>query len=248
MDLDTYESLIQSDNAARRYLLGFCWSNHQRFCPRCRERKLYRLRDERRRCGRCGYTFHDFSLRWTNEAGLSPGQWLRLIKLFELEVGPTQAAEQMGLAYNTIYKAMCVLRRTILAHAPDAQFFFGPEAIVPQVFACGKGTADAHADRIPVFGLTGGNGDSAATLIPDMWAETVYALNLKTASQGRIVYTDRYRNYDALVFCGQSYQCHGRQHCGGVFVDSSKGFWSFAKDRFRRMNGVSPLKFPLYLK
>ncbi len=248
MDLDTYESLIKSESSARRFLLGQCWNNHQRFCPRCRERKLYRLRDGRRRCGRCGYTFHDFTRRWLNEAGLTPGQWLRLVKLFELEVGPGQAAEQLGLAYNTVYKALCTVRRAILAQAPDAAQYYGPEAVLPEVYTCPRASADAPADRIPVFGLCGNNGDSRAVLLPDMWAETVYFLNLKTASLGRIVYTDRYRDYDALVFCGESYLCRGRRHEGGVHVDGAKGFWSFAKDRFARMSGVSPLRFPLYLK
>lgn len=249
MDLNTYESLIKTEPAAKRFLLGFCWNNHQRYCPRCRQRKLYRLRDDRRRCRRCGYTFHDFTGRWLNECGLSPGQWLRLIKLFELEIAPTQAAEQLGLAYNTVYKAMCVIRRAILAHTHDAQLFFGPRRVVPLPFTCGRAAEGAEAaDRFPVFGMSGTNGDTRVSLVPDMWAETVYFLNLKTASLGRVVYTDPYRDFDALVFCGESYLCRGREHAGGVHVDGGKGFWSYAKDRLRRMSGVSPLKFPLYLK
>ncbi|NLP05694.1 DDE transposase, partial [Candidatus Fermentibacteria bacterium] len=66
MRLEAYESLISSPASARKYLLGFCWKNHQRHCPRCRTRKLYRLADGRRRCSKCGFTFHDFSGRWIN--------------------------------------------------------------------------------------------------------------------------------------------------------------------------------------
>ena len=36
MDLNTYEKLIRTESSARSYLLGYCWKNHQRFCPRCR--------------------------------------------------------------------------------------------------------------------------------------------------------------------------------------------------------------------
>ena len=49
MDLTTYERLIKTENAARKYLLGFCFENHQRYCPRCKGKKLYRLADDRRR-------------------------------------------------------------------------------------------------------------------------------------------------------------------------------------------------------
>lgn len=71
MDLEAYEKLVFTETPARRYLLGVCWKNHQRFCPRCRCRKVYRLADGRRRCARCRYTFHDFSGRWINRGALS---------------------------------------------------------------------------------------------------------------------------------------------------------------------------------
>ena len=88
MDLTAYERLVKTENAARKYLLGFCFENHQRFCPRCKGKKLYRLADDRRRCSSCRYTFHDFSGRWINQGNLTAGQWLRLIKLFELGLCP----------------------------------------------------------------------------------------------------------------------------------------------------------------
>jgi len=249
MDLKTYETLVKSENSARRYLLGFCWKNHQRFCPRCGSRGLYRLSDDRRRCKRCGYTFHDFSRRWLNQCGLSPDQWLRLIKLFELEVGPTQASEQLGAAYNTVYKAMCLIRRAILAHAHDAHHYYGDEACLPPDY-CGEAatTGAPPPGSIPVFGLTGHNGETSVSLIPGMWAETVHALGLPMASLGQVVYTDRYQEWDTLIFCGKCRVPGPGGPEGPVHVDGSRGFWSYCKARLHRMSGVSAYKFPLYLK
>lgn len=135
MDISTYEQLIKSESTARKYLLGYCWKNHQprrwrghqRFCPHCRGRKLYKLGDGRRRCARCRYTFHDFTRRWINTGGLTPGQWLRIIKLFELELSTRKIATQLGLAYNTAYKAVHTIRRAILAHSQDFQSLLGGE-------------------------------------------------------------------------------------------------------------------------
>lgn len=249
MELKTYESLVKSENSARRYLLGFCWQNHQRFCPRCRNRKLSRLRDDRRRCSRCGYTFHDFSGRWLNECGLNAGQWLRLIKMFELEVGPTQASEQLGMAYNTIYKAMCLMRRAILAHAHDAELYLGASACLPPDFCSNASSAGAsRPGRIPVFGLLGQNGNTTVSLIPGMRAETVCNLGLATANLGQVVYSDRYQQWETLIFCGKSYVVTNLACEGSVHVDGSRGFWSYCKTRLYRMSGVSALKFPLYLK
>lgn len=252
MDLKTYESLTRSEAASRRYLAGFCWPGGHRFCPRCRCRKLYRLADGRRRCSGCAYTFHDFSRRWLSECGLTPGQWLRLLKLFELEVGATQCAEQLGISYNTAYKATCVIRRAIMAHADDSSLYFGPGAVLPEVF-CGRRPSCTHeaASAIPVFGITGNNeGRAQASPVPDLWPETVYYLNVRSAKLGNILYTDRYRHYDTLVFCGRRYVRAGRapRNGGSVYVDGVKGFWSTALDRLRRCSGVSPARFPLYLK
>lgn len=249
MDLATYESHIKNEAASRRFLVNLCWNNHQRFCPRCRCRKMYHLSDGRRRCSRCDFAFHDFTDRWLNESGLTPGQWLRCIKLFELEVGPRPASEQLGVAYNTAYKAMCLIRWAILAHADDADLYFGADAPLPKAYQCLDGVSGkAPAGNLPVFGVAGTNGSARVSLIPDMWAETVYYLNLRTASLGQVVYTDPYREWDTLVFCGRSYVCSGHSHVPSVAVDGSRGFWSYCKDRLRIMSGVSAVKFPLYIK
>ena len=115
MDLTTYERLIKTEFAARNYLLGFCFENHQRFCPRCETRKLYRLKDGRRRCSSCRYTFHDFTGRWINRGNLTPGQWLRLVKLFELELSTRKISQQLGISYDSVYGAIHTIRAAILA-------------------------------------------------------------------------------------------------------------------------------------
>ena len=100
MDLNTYYKLIASESRARKYLLEKCFKNHQRFCPRCRSRKLYKLQEGRYRCSRCEHTFHDFSGRWINRGRLSSVQWLSLIKLFELEVSVRKMALQLKLSWD----------------------------------------------------------------------------------------------------------------------------------------------------
>ena len=105
MDLNTYYKLIYSENMARKYLLGKYFKNHQRICPRCRERKLYKLKEGRYRCSHCDYTFHDFSGRWINQGRLTCIQWLSLIKLFELEVSVRKMALQLNVSYRAVYRA-----------------------------------------------------------------------------------------------------------------------------------------------
>ena len=142
MDIYTFERLIKSESAARRYVLGFCFKNQQRICPRCRCRKLWKLADGKRRCSRCRYSFHDLTGRW--------------------------------------------------------------------------------------IGIT-----------------------TKKVRRGSLVYTDKYKAYDALMFCGYRHLAvdHQTRFANGkVYINGLAGFWSWAKQRLIKHHGISPRWFPFYLK
>ena len=122
MDISSYYDLISNERKACRYLSKKCLKNGHRICPRCGYRKPYKLRDGRRRCARCKYTFHDFSGRWINHGRLSCIQWLSIIKLFELEASTRKIASQVGISYNTAYRAVQTIRYAILAHSDENGF------------------------------------------------------------------------------------------------------------------------------
>jgi transposase len=250
-----YENLMKCEKSARKYVLSFCWKNHQRFCPRCRHRKLYRLSDGRRRCQRCRYPFHDFSGRWINQGNLSSTQWLRLIKNFALELSTREMSSRVGLAYNTTYKAVTTLRLAITARSADAGM------ILNRIVVHGKGNGQVLAQQTwepeeqtdaknPVFGIKEQNGWVAIDLIPSVKAHILYYLSVKKVRKGNIVYTDQFADYDALLFCGdprldENCKCLSR---GRVHIDCSNGFWCYAKKKLTKHRGISAERFPLYLK
>lgn len=255
MDLRAFENLVRTESRARRYVLGFCWKNHQRFCPRCRCRKLYRLADQRRRCARCRYTFHDLSGRWINRGQLRVSQWLRLIKLFELEVSARKMAAQLGVAYNTAYHALSTLRHAIAEHgAAGAEEWMGGEVELDESYFGGrrKGRRGrGAAGKVPVFGILEREGRVFVEAVPNVRAETVLALTVKKVRRGSLVYTDRFKVYDTLMFCGYRHLKidHGKHFSRGrVYINGLEGFWSYAKERLIKHHGISPLRFPLYLK
>ena len=54
-----------------------------------------------------------------------------------------------------------------------------------------------------------------------------------------------------MMFCGYRHLRvdHKKRYASGkVYVNGLEGFWSFAKERLIKFHGVSPEKFPLYLK
>jgi transposase len=254
MDLNTYYDLISNENKARRYLLRKCFKNHQRFCPRCDKRKLYKLRDGRYRCSRCDYTFHDFSGRWINHGRLSCLQWLSIIKLFELEVSVHKMAMQMKMSYKAVYGAVNTIRMSILSHAEDADMLLGGEIELDEAYFGGKRKGNrgrGAAGKVPVFGILERNGIVHVNVVPNVTAETLLGLTVKKVRRGSVVYTDKFRSYDSLMFCGYRHLKvdHGKYFSSGkVYINGLEGFWSWAKERFIKHHGVSKKYFPLYLK
>ena len=92
-------------------------------------------------------------------------------------------------------------------------------------------------------------------VVKDVTAETLLDLTVKTVRRGSLVYTDQFKGYNALMSCGyQHLKVHhgkGEKHHfsrGQVYINGLEGFWSYAKERLIKHHGVSPKRFPLYLK
>jgi transposase len=245
---------FNTESSARKYLLGFCFDNYQRFCPRCRYRKFYRMSDGRRRCRRCRYTFHDFSQRWINDGNIPFLTWLRIIEFFELELSIREMSSRLGLSYGTVYKAVTTIRLTITAHAEEDTIAIdgahGPRLYNEWRRYEGERRARAPGPP-PVFGFREHNGRVSLCAVPAIGAEMVLNLAVGKTRWGNIVYTDRYEGFDALMFCHDSRMRIGQTAVFSedpVFIDRHEGFWSYAKERIAKYYGITSRRFPLYLK
>ena len=74
---------------------------------------------------------------------------------------------------------------------------------------------------------------------------------VKKVRRGSIVYTDKWRGYDSLMFCGYrhlniDHRIKFKQ--GKVFISGIEGFWSFSKERLMKHHGISKEKFLYYIK
>ena len=254
MDLKSLERLIRTENTARRYLAMLCWKNYRRFCTRCNSYEIYRIAGKRFRCKRCRYTFHDFTGRWLNKLQISCKEWLWIIKLFELELSAMKIAAQIGLSYPTVLKAVTVIRQAIIAQSVDDFELLSGEIEMDESYFGGhrkgkRGRGAAH--KVPVFGILERNGIVRVEVIKNVRAETLLNLTVKTVRRGSIVYTDKFRGYDSLMFCGYRHIKidHKKLFASGkVYINGVEGFWSYAKERLIKFHGISIEKFPLYLK
>lgn len=249
MDVIAFNQIASTENSARRYLLSFCWKNHQRYCPRCRERKLYHVAEKRRRCTRCNYTFHDFSQRYIKGCAFTPQQWLWFLKLYEMDVPNEEMVRQLKVSYSTVLKARDILQRAILAQALDAEKYYefgywqGP----------GRKKPANGMKNSPVFGVMDLGGYIICDLLQELTVEDIvhFKMNflLQTSSVGQVVYTAPYQQYSMLMACGPGLWPTGFIRHEDQRIPADKdGFWVYVKKKLKQLRGVSAGKFPLYLK
>ena len=254
MDVKSFENVIRSENRARLYLRKRCWKNGRVFCHRCRRRNVYRIVGKRYRCPACKYTFHDFTGRWINKLNCSFKTWLWLLKLFELEVSAHQAAVQSGLSYPTALKAFDLIRYAILTSADDADQLLAGEIELDESYFGGRRKGKrgrGAAAKVPVFGILERNGVVRVEVVRNVSARSLLEMTIKAVRRGSVVYTDRFKSYDTLMFCGYRHMRvdHGKRFSSGkLYINGLEGFWSYAKQRLMKFHGVSKQKFPLYLK
>lgn len=252
MTLTSFESIGKTELRARKYFKKICWKNGRVFCTDCHGYKIYRIGDGRYRCKRCGKRFHEFTDRWLNAVHIPFKTWLWIIKLFELEVSARKIAHQTGLSYPTAYKACQVIRMAL--RRPDDEFWLSGEVEIDESYFGGRRKGHrgrGAAGKVPVLGILERNGRVTVSVVKDVTAESLLNETVKMVRRGSIVYTDKYRGYDALMFCGYRHLKvdHGKRFATGkVYINGLEGFWSFSKQRLAKFHGVSRQHFPLYLK
>jgi len=170
-----------------------------------------------------------------------------------LELSTRRITKEVGISYPTVLRATTIIRQAILAHKGENRLLKG-EIEADETYFGGrcKGPRSRGAkNKVPVFGILERNGLVQVQVLPDVTAETVLNMTIKKVRRGSIVYTDKFRIYDSLMFCGYRHlKIDHRKYFtrGKVYINGLEGFWSYAKERLIKFHGVSKEKFPLYLK
>lgn len=253
VDIKAFGYWIKKESKAYKFFKKLCWKNYRIFCNRCRGYKIYSISSGRYRCKRCRYTFSDFTGRWINKLRIPRRDWLYILKLFELEVSARKACKEIRLSYPTVLKGYNIIRRAILVQDEEFPLLKG-EIEADDTYFGGrrKGRRGRGAEgKVPVFGIIERRGKVKVEVVKDVTASTLLSLAIKRVHRGSIVYTDKFKSYDSLMFCGYRHLRidHAKKFVQGkVYINTLEGFWAFAKERLIKFHGVSKRNFPFYLK
>jgi transposase-like protein len=109
------------------------------------------------------------------------------------------------------------------------------------------------AGKTIVFGLLKREGCVYTEIVPDASKRTLQAIIRGKTDAESVIHTDGWRGYDGLVDIG--FDRHFRVHHGSNefakgtnHVDGIESFWSYAKRRLAKFNGVAKRTFALHLK
>jgi transposase len=170
-----------------------------------------------------------------------------------VELSARKIAQQVGLSYPTVLRAVTVLRMAMVAQQVEEGFLKG-EIELDETYFGGRRKGKrgrGAAGKVPVFGIYERNGTVRVEVVKNVTAQSLLKMTIKKVRRGSIVYTDKFRSYDALMFCGYRHlRLDHKRHfsSGRVYINGLEGFWSYAKERIIKFHGVSKEKFPLYLK
>jgi transposase-like protein len=178
------------------------------------------------------------------------------LRCFALDLTATQAAELTGVHRNTA-NALYRRIRTRLAQACEAESplsgeieldesYFGPRR-VPGRHGRGAGK------KIIVFGLLKRHGKVFTQVVPNVRRKTLHGIIQGRVDLASTLYSDAFVSYHGLVDVGfaKHYRVkHQKDEFvrGASHINGIESFWSFAKRRLQKFNGVAPHTFYLHLK
>ena len=194
--------------------------------------------------------------KYYRRSKISEARFRRLVRCFALDLTASHTAQLIGLSLrsvNTIFLKIrhrlaqdCQTRAPLLGAVEVDESYFGPKRVR------GKRGRGAGGKTI-VFGIFKRDDCVYTEIIPNASKKVLQDVIRGHVDAESIIFSDGWRGYDGLVDVGyqKHYRvCHGsnefargRNHINGI-----ESFWSFAKRRLAKFNGICDQTFYLHLK
>ena len=180
----------------------------------------------------------------------------KIIEYFSEDITASSAAKILKLNRKTVNSYYNEFRRLILEHSlREREKELGEFELDESYFGArrvrGKRGRGA-AGKTPVFGLLKRNGKVFVTIVSNCSREELMPIIQGKILEGSTIHTDGWKAYDGLILNGYNHYrvfhhenefARGKSHVNGI-----ESFWSYAKRRFAKFNGLSDEKFLLHLK
>ena len=192
--------------------------------------------------------------KYFNRSHISERKFRQILKLFCKDYTAFAVSDSTGISRITINKLYAVFRKRILSvinndplnnEVEIDESYFGARRVRGKRGRGAKG-------KTPVVGLLKRKGRVYTQIIPNCSRRELMSIIKGKILTDTTVYTDGWKSYDGLVLNGyKHYRIHhhenefarGKNHVNGI-----ESFWSYAKRRLNKFNGIQKTKFFLHLK
>lgn len=194
--------------------------------------------------------------KYYRRSKISEAKFRQVIRCFALDLTATEAAPLVGLSVRSV-NAIFLRIRDRLAQECERQSPFSGEVEVDESYfgphrVRGKRGRGASGKTI-VFGVLKRKGQVFTQIVPDCRKASLLPVIRGHVSRESIVHSDGWKAYDGLVDMGfekhfrvnhgENEFARGNRHINGI-----ESFWSYAKRRLARFNGIPRKTFYLHLK
>jgi transposase-like protein len=173
-----------------------------------------------------------------------------------VDIPASKTASLLGYNRHTIERYFTLFREHILEYQHrEMQPFAGEVELDESYFGArrirGKRGRGA-AGKTPVFGVLKRDGKVFVTVVRSCSKAELMPIIQGQILESSTVYTDGWRAYDGLILNGYDHYrvfhsenefVRGKCHVNGI-----ESFWSYAKRRLAKFNGIASARFVLYLK
>ncbi len=195
--------------------------------------------------------------RYYRRSRIAEAKFRLLIRYFALDLHAADAAQLTGISHRSVITIFGKIRQRIADECERQspfkdgdvevdESYFGPHRVR------GKRGRGASGKTI-VFGLLKRDDKVYTEIVPDCKKATLQAIIRGRVSVEAVIHSDGWRGYDGLVDVG--YAKHYRVHHGQnefanelSHINGIESFWSYAKRRLQKFNGVPAANFNLHLK
>lgn len=179
----------------------------------------------------------------------------KILHCFAEDLTATQTAKLIAINRNTVNRYYRYYREAIVRCEEMVHRGFRGKVELDESYFGGKnkGQRGRGTAKIPVFGILKRNGRVYTQIIRNASPREIRPIIRRFVRRGSIIYTDGWTAYDGLVLNG--YRHHRINHGAleysdrrGGHINGIENFWSFAKRRLLRFNGIPAKDFYLHLK
>ena len=168
----------------------------------------------------------------------------------------TDSAEMIGVSVRSVNSIYLKLRARLAESCERASPFQGAVEVDESYFGArrvrGKRGRGAYGKTI-VFGVLKREGKVYTEIVPDCSKPTLQGIIRGHVEVSTVIHSDGWRGYDGLVDIGFDKHFrvnHGNNEfaSGERHINGIESFWSYAKRRLAKFNGVPKHTFYLHLK